>query len=67
MTRPDRAPNVALQAGDVVFAAEGGLLRLDREMKSQRILVLDELANARGIVVEPTGKILVSTRARNAC
>jgi hypothetical protein len=66
MTRPDRAPNVALQAGDVVIAAEGGLVRLDREMKPQRILVLDELANARGIAVEPTGKILVSTRACNA-
>jgi hypothetical protein len=60
---PDRVPNVVLQPGDIVFAAEGGLLRLDREMKPQRILVSDDLADVRGVAVEASGTVLVSTRA----
>jgi hypothetical protein len=43
--------------------AEGGLLRLNREMKPQRILVSDDLADTRGVAVEASGTILVSTRA----
>jgi hypothetical protein len=60
---PDRPPNVVLKSGEVVFAAEGGLFRLDHAMMPQRILVSEELAEARGIAVEATGSILVSTKA----
>jgi hypothetical protein len=63
MIPPDRPPNVTLQPGDIVFAAEGGLLRLDAEMKPQRIVISDELAAIRGIAVESSGTILVSTHA----
>lgn len=63
MIPPDRPPNVTLQPGDIVFAAEGGLLRLDAEMKPQRIVISDELAAIRGVAVESSGTILVSTHA----
>ncbi len=58
---PDRPPNVTLRAGEIVFAAESGLLRLDRELKTQRILIADELMNVRSIAVEVSGTILVGT------
>jgi hypothetical protein len=63
MVLPDRPPNVTLQPGDIVFAAEGGLLRLDAEMKPQRIVISDELAAIRGVAIERSGTILVSTHA----
>ena len=61
MIPPDRAPNVTLRSGEIVFAAEGGLLRLDGDMNAQRILIADELMNVRGVAVEGAGTILVST------
>src|SRR5690349_13461635 len=59
---PDRPPNVTLESGDIVFTGEGGLMRLDSEMKPQRIIVSDSLTEARSVVVEASGSILVGTR-----
>ncbi len=46
-----------------MFAAEGGLLRLDRDLKAQSILVADELMSVRGVAVGDEGAIFVGTRA----
>jgi hypothetical protein len=61
MVLPDPPPNLTLQPGDIVFAAEGGLLRLDAEMKPQRIVISDELAAIRGVAAESSRTILVRT------
>jgi hypothetical protein len=60
---PDRAPNVTLELGDVIVVGGGEIYRLDSKMKATLVTSGHHVSYARGVTIDPLGRILVSSKA----